>query len=233
MSELSNCQFYCLSFNNKERETNMIRRFNILNLDYRIYDGVKHDDQRLVKKDLSDFLLREWSCCYGHLDMIYNFYYNTDKKYGIFCEDDTHIHKDLVNIMPKILNDFNILNLDILLLGYLIPFIVNKDITDAGYSLKRKTKIKPIYSYHNYPDNLSGSQMYILSRNHAKTLLDKYYDNYADNNKTSFLSDMVVTKEGNRALISPVLAVEESQPHRKNYFHNLCHKQHFNSDKFI
>ena len=45
--------------------------------------------------------------------MIYNFYYKTNKKYGIFCEDDIHIHKDLIEIMPKILLDFNILNLDI------------------------------------------------------------------------------------------------------------------------
>jgi len=232
MTEVPNYQFYCLSFNNKERKTNMIRRFNIFNIDYRIYDGVKHDDQRLINKDLSDCLLKEWSCCYGHLDMIHDFYYKTDKKYGIFCEDDIHIHKDLINIIPKILNDFNILQLDILLLGYLTPFIVNKNMIDTRYSLKRKTNIKPIYSYHNYPDTLTGTHMYILSRNHAKILLDKYYGNHLDNN-TTFISDIVITKEGNRALISPVLAVEEKQSYIKNDLHNLCHKQHFNSDKFI
>jgi len=232
MKELPNCQFYCLSFNNEERKNNMIRRFNNFEVDYKFYDGVSHDDKRLINKNLSECLLREWSCCYGHLDMIYNFYYKTDKKYGVFCEDDIHIHKDLIDIMPKILLDFNILNLDILLLGYLTPFKVNEMI-DIGYSLKRKTNIKPIYSYHNYPDNLTGTHMYILSRNHAKILLDKYYNNYADNNKTVFISDIVITKEGNRALISPVLAAEENQFHKKNVLHNSCHKAHFKSEKFI
>jgi GR25 family glycosyltransferase involved in LPS biosynthesis len=232
MKELPDCQFYCLSFNNEERKNTMIRRFNNFDVDCKFYDGVRHDDKRIIDKNLSECLLREWSCCYGHLDMIYNFYYKTNKKYGIFCEDDIHIHKDLIEIMPKILLDFNILNLDILLLGYLTPFKVNEMI-DIGYSLKRKTNIKPIYSYHNYPDKLTGTHMYVLSRKHAKVLLDKYYENYADNNKTIFISDIVITKEGNRALISPVLAVEENQSYKKNDLHNSCHKAHFKSDKFI
>jgi hypothetical protein len=233
MNNLSNCQFYCLSFNNEERRNNMIRRFNKLNISCKIYHGVRHDDKRIINKNLSDYLLREWSCCYGHLDMIYNFFYKTDKKYGIFCEDDLHIRRDLIDIMPKILLDFNILNLDILLLGYLTPFNVNENMIEIGYSLKRKTNIKPIYSYHNYPEELTGTQMYILTRNHAKILLDKYYNNYADNNKTIFISDIVIIKDGNRALISPVLAVEEKQYYKNNCLHNSCRKAHFKSDKFI
>ena len=85
--------------------------------------------------------------------------------------------QDLIEILPKVLNDFNLLNLDILLLGYLTPFIVNDKMSETGFSLKRQTDIKPIYTYHNYPEELMGTQMYILSRKHAKTLLDKYYNN--------------------------------------------------------
>ena len=44
----------------------------------------------------------------------------------------------------------NLLNLDILLLGYLTPFIVNDNMSETGFSVKRQTDIKPIYTYHRY-----------------------------------------------------------------------------------
>jgi hypothetical protein len=228
MLGLSNCQFYCLSFNDEEREINMIKRFDQLHIDCIFYKGVQYTDPRLININLSKKLLIEWSCCYGHLDMIYNFYYNSDKCYGIFCEND--IHKQITDILPKVLSDFNILNLDILLLGYLTNFVVNESKEKCGYSLKKKTNKKPIYTYHNYPDNLVGTQMYILSRKHAKYLIDKYYKNYADENN-DFISDIIITKDGNRALISPVLAVEEKN--NQNNHHKRCHKIHYDEIKFI
>jgi hypothetical protein len=230
MSSLSNCQFYCLSFNDEEKEINMIKRFDQLHIDCILYKGVQYTDPRLINRNLSKKMLIEWSCCYGHLDMIYNFYYNSDKFYGIFCENDIHIHKNLTDILPKVLSDFNILNLDILLLGYLTNFVVNERKEKCGYSLKKKTSKKPIYSYHNYPDNLVGTQMYILTRKHAKYLIDKYYQNYTDENN-DFISDIIVTKDGNRALISPVLAVEEKI--NQNNHHKRCHKIHYDEYKFI
>lgn len=235
MSKLPICQFYCLSFNNQERKNNMIERFVTLGIDCKFYDGVQYDDSRLKNRNLNDNLLREWSRCYGHLDMIADFYYESDKCYGIFCEDDIHIHKDIVNIMPKILTDFNILNLDILLLGYLTPFTIDLSLIDEGFSLKKETRIKPKYCYHNYPDDLTGSQMYVINRKHANTILDKYYKTYADktlsDSNKCFISDYLIPKEGNRALISPILSVKEK--FTKNKYHKKCHKVHYVKDKFI
>lgn len=214
----------------------MIERFEKLGIfDCKFYDGVQHTDSRLINRNLDNNLLCEWSRCYGHLDMIYDFYYESDKCYGIFCEDDIHIHKDIVNIIPKILTDFNVLNLDILLLGYLTPFVVDLSLSDMGFSLKKETRIKPIYSYHNYPDELTGSQMYVINRKHAKTILDKYYKKYADNtlidSNKCFISDNLIPKEGNRALISPILSVK--QKNTKNKYHKNCHKIHYNCLKFV
>ena len=230
MLSLSNCQFYCLSFNDEERKTNMYKRFEKLGINYNFYDGVQYTDPRLINRNLNKKKLSEWSCCYGHLDMIFNFYYKSDKSYGIFCENDVHIHKQLIDILPKVLSDFNILNLDILLLGYLTNFVVNESKEKCGYSLKKKTSKKPIYTYHNYPDNLVGTQMYILNRKHAKYLIDKYYKNYADEN-SDFISDIIITKDGNRALISPVLSVEEKI--NQNNHHKRCHKIHYDEYNFI
>jgi GR25 family glycosyltransferase involved in LPS biosynthesis len=233
MSGIFNCQAYCLSFNDEERKNNMIKRFDQLHIDCTFYQGVQYNDIRLANRNLSLSLMREWSCCYGHLDMIYDFYYKTDKLYGIFCENDIHIHKDFKLIIPKIITDFNLLNLDILLLGYLTPFIVNKK--HINFNLKRDTIRKPIFSYHNYPDNLNGTQMYILSRKYAKYLIDKYYNNFADktlyDDSIIFRSDNIITKDGNRALLSPMLAVEEKK--NQNEYHIKCHESHYKKQIFI
>jgi len=230
-----NCQFYCLSFNDEERNNNMIRRFEHFNINCIFYRGVQYDDNRLINRNLSNSLIREWCCCYGHLDMIYDFYYKSDKRFGIFCENDIHIHKDLIDILPKILNDFNILNLDILLLGCLIPFTIDKN--NVNFSLKRETNAKSLFTYHNYPDDLVGTQMYILSRKHAKNLIDKYYYDYADKNLESesnhsiFKSDNIIIKDGNRALIYPILAVEEKST--PDDLHLTCHTIHYKKAIFI
>ena len=72
--------------------------------------------------------------------------------------------------------------------------------------------------------------MYILNRKHAKYLIDKYYKNYADEN-SDFIADIIITKDGNRALISPVLAVEEKI--NQNNHHKRCHKIHYDEQIFI
>ena len=233
MVGILNCQAYCLSFNDEEKKINMIRRFNQLHIDCILYEGVQHNDSRLINRNLSLSFLREWSCCYGHLDMINDFYLKSDKPYGLFCENDIHIHKDFNIIFSKIMTDFNLLNLDILLLGYLTPFVVDKK--HINFNLKRDTRRKPPFSYHDYPDNLQGSQMYILSRKYAKNLLDKYYKDFADktlyNDNIFFTSENIITKDGNRALISPVLAVEEKK--NQNEYHIKCHETHYKKHFFI
>jgi GR25 family glycosyltransferase involved in LPS biosynthesis len=233
MVGILNCQAYCLSFNDEEKKNNMIRRFNQLHIDCNFYEGVQYNDSRIANRNLSSSLLREWSCCYGHLDMIHDFYFKSDKPYGLFCENDIHIHKDFNIIFSKIITDFNLLNLDILLLGYLTPFVVDKK--HINFNLKRETRRKPAFSYHNYPDDLQGSQMYILSRKYAKKLIDKYYNNFADktlyDDNTIFTSDNIITKDGNRALISPVLAVEEKK--NQNEYHIKCHESQYKKFFFI
>jgi hypothetical protein len=236
-------EFYCLSFNNKERKESMKSRFDKIGINCKFYEGVSFNDTRISKRQINENVKRVWSCNYGHLDMIYYFYNNTDKEYGIFCEDDLLIHKNLLEFMPKIINDFKVLDLDVLLLGYLVQHKINEFIPD--FHLKNSGIINSIdnkYKYHNYHEQIWGTQMYMLSRKQAGILLDKYYTEYADKsvketNMTPFSSDWTLTKEGNRGLIYPMLACENGllsyDNHSQNTFHQNCFTISCDMENFI
>jgi GR25 family glycosyltransferase involved in LPS biosynthesis len=227
-------QFYCLSFNNNKRKENMKRRFETIGIDCIFNEGVSSEDMRINGRDVYN---KCWSCMYGHLDMINDFYYNTNKSFGVFCEDDIYIHKDLSNLMPKIMNDFHYLNLDVLLLGYLLYFKIDKNNYYQNFSIKNTIDDSETYTYHHFPNDVWGTQMYMLSRNSAKKILDKYSfsSGYADKTiqdptLTPFSADWTITKDGNRAAIYPMLALEEGVVATDHYgqqeFHKNCYAAH-------
>jgi GR25 family glycosyltransferase involved in LPS biosynthesis len=176
---------------------------------------------------------------YGHLDMIYDFYYNSDKNFGIFCEDDILINNNLSNYLPTIIKDVETMNLDILLLGYLIEFKIEHFFTN--FSTIKKSNLENDSYYHKYPEDLWGTQMYLITRNYAKFLLDNYYYDYSDktlndNSIKQFSADWIITKNGNRALIYPMLAVEDGKYYTENTsqdnYHKKCYLHNF-TEEFI
>ena len=232
---------YCLCYNNCERKNKMTERFKQLDIDYTIYDGVSFSDKRIAEKSYK----KCWSCMYGHLDMINMFYNDASVDFGIFCEDDILIHKDFAKILPTIIKDFKSLNLDVLLLGYLLCH--NVELLGSEFSIKSdKHSIKldsNEFKYYNYSNDLWGSQMYILSKENAGKLLEKYYNDYAMNtlintNLTPFSADWTITKCGNKALLYPCLSLEIDVGNYTNYdsqhiFHKMCFDFQFKSDTFI
>ena len=82
MTVINNCEFYCLSFNNEERKNNMIERFNNLGIECKFFQGVSYNDKRILST-LKKNAKRLWSMTYGHLDIIFNFYYNSKKNFAI------------------------------------------------------------------------------------------------------------------------------------------------------
>ena len=232
MSENQNYQFYCLSFNNERRKENMQRIFKDIDINCKIYEGVSSDDVRLSKCTNSHQSV-VFSCMYGHLDMINDFYYNTNKDYGIFCEDDIAIHKDLKTLMPNIIRDFSFMKLDVLLLGYLLPFKLEPYVNYIHFPIKYIQPNNQQCRYYNYPNDLWGTQMYMLSRDSAKKLLDKYNYGYADDslcNKTDvpFSADWTLTKDGNRAMIYPMLALENNTSYHHDIGQRNLHQGTFN-----
>jgi GR25 family glycosyltransferase involved in LPS biosynthesis len=225
MSGIPNFQFYCLSFNDEDKKKSMENRFHRLGIKCKIFPGIKHNDKR-VKYAGSSFNRKHWSITYGHLDIIHDFYYNTSDKYAVICEDDILIHQDFKEIIKKIMSDFNLLDLDILLLGYIIPYKIDCDNILSNYALKRPMRIDAPFKYHEYPEYLSGSHMYMITKNFAKILLDMYYNNFAGFYNNVFMVDKTIIKTGNRALLYPMLAIENE--FQKDKYHKLCHKIHYN-----
>ena len=81
--------------------------------------------------------------------------------------------------------------------------------------------------------------MYLITRNYAKFLLDNYYYDYSDktlndNSIKQFSADWIITKNGNRALIYPMLAVEDGNANSGHYgqdkFHIDCHNFNINEN---
>lgn len=231
--------FYCLSFNNPIRTTAMREKFTRLG-EYHssIYEGVHPTNQRISERNGSDSEKRVWSCMWGHLDMINDFYYNSSAEFGIFCEDDILIHKDIIQLLPKILKDFTKMNLDVLLLGYLLPFRLDNNSYFVDYNKEFKyNSVK--YNYYTYPSDLWGTQMYVLSKSSAKKMLDKFAsDRGYEYDDLPFSSDWTITKYGKRAMIYPMLAIEQSPTSsssltEQEIFHLKCHNTHFDETIFI
>jgi GR25 family glycosyltransferase involved in LPS biosynthesis len=233
------CEFYCLNYNNLERKVSMTERFEKLGISCNLYEGVSKEDPRI----LENCYLQAVSCMYGHLDMIQQFY-NTNKPYGIFCEDDILIHKDFKQLLPRIIKDFDYLKLDVLLLGYLVTFKISEQNHIYGLKSTELTFDKEFpYKYHEfYSNSIWGTQMYMLSRENAKKILDRYSVGYLekkmlDDSLTPFSADWTIVKDGNRAVIFPLITVEDGKSCYKDggqhNFHHASHANHYIKDVHI
>jgi GR25 family glycosyltransferase involved in LPS biosynthesis len=204
-----------------------------------ISHGVAHDDIRLTRANHH----RAWSCMYGHLDMIGDFYHNTNKPYGIFCEDDIAIHSRLAELLPSLLDDFKKAQLDILLLGYLSTFKPTLDTLGPCFE-RIDIEYTSGFGFHHYQHpsiEIWGTQMYMISRDYAKWVLDTFANGYADCSvdnpqMTPFSADWIITKNGRRAMITPCVAVEiydYEKPYdhgAQDNFHRLSYEFHFDSN---
>jgi hypothetical protein len=222
--------FYVINFKDDARKERMVSRFDQLGIDLHFVNPVFENDQRMQNTPLYK---RTSSIMLQHLDSIRHFYENTSAKHCIVCEDDIHVSKHLHEHLPQIIQDFDALGLDLLLLGYLYRYGVK------GNSHFPLLKQNENYTYHWYPDNIWGSQMYLISRKHAETLLNKYTIEFAIEQleKIHYNPDWTITKFGKRALISPMLAVEEGDDKSKHEgqseFHRMCHLNNYNPNVHI
>jgi GR25 family glycosyltransferase involved in LPS biosynthesis len=214
---MNNVGFYCLNFYENKREE-LKKRFDYLNINCFFYKGVSFLDERLQKYEYK----KTASNILGHIDMI-NIFLNSDYEFGIFCEDDIYINKELIPNLPTICNDFKKLNLDILLLGYLLPFKINNN--NSYFKLLHNNDN---LSYYTYNDDLWGTQMYMYSKKQAKYIIEKYNNDY-NNTEVPFSADFILTKDGkNRALITPIMAIEDNSNVIDEYYQNEYHKNCFN-----
>jgi len=202
---LENVSFYSVNYKDEERRSKMISRFNTLDLNLIFVDPVDKTDVRLSEAT-ERAEKRSWSIMLQHLDSIRHFVEKTSCEYCIVTEDDILISKDIVTDLPCIINIYEKLELDVLLLGFLLPFQIYDNY--GSFTLMEKTEK---YKFYDYPSDIWGSQMYMVSRRHALILLERYTILHANEtiDTEPFSPDWTLTKYGKKALIYPMLAVED------------------------
>jgi len=219
---------YCVCTTNAERIGRMQCRFNQL--------GLYHE-----------FVTSPGTCMDGHLLCLEKFVH-TGSNFGIVCEDDIHLRRDFPQELPVVLEQFKKLELDILLLGYLLDFPLMQHQLNFG----DMPSVTPIFSYHSYGSQQWGTQMYMINRSYATQILRHFgpssgYRERADLNPamTPHASDHVITKETSRkALIWPMMAVEEGvirsevDPgvptyQSQNEFHQRVFTANYSSELFV
>jgi len=234
---------YCLSYQNGtqtswERAKRMQQRFAAIGLPLCVHRGVSHTDPRLAAVQDDAGLRRLWSCTYGHLDNLANF---LDKGFGRFCvlcEDDVHVSHELGWLWPQI-QEYMVSNeLDVFLLGYLYPHDRPMFHEVTGFDK---------YTCYRYPGDLWGIQLAVFSATHAATLVSLFGQGYAertllDPTLPSFSPDWILTKtakEERRALVFPMLAVEERMPdahyddEAQKWHHGQTHELHYDARSFL
>lgn len=220
-----NIPIYILNYKNEERRERMKNRFKNTNITFN--EGVNIDE---IEYKISKETAHNWNIMLSHLDNIKKFYYDTDASYAIICEDDIYVHKNLKELLPEIIEQFQVLKLDILLLSYLLAA--------HPKNFCQLINVKNNHEYYTYPARLWGAHMYLISRSYAKHLIEKYTLEWGlSNSDKSFSPDWIITKNGNRAMIWPPLGVEEGDANtdhkRQTEFHKNCRKFLYNKDVYI
>ena len=200
--------FYCLNFHESRRE-HMVKKLEYFKIPIAFYSGVPPDNPRISFVN-NTAIRRTASICYGHLDMLQHFIDNSDKPYAIIMEDDILIKETFIEDIEKAVDVCNSENLDFLLIGYLCSNPIHT------YSNFPETYTK--YSSHEfrimgYPDSTWGAQMYMISKSHAKCVIEKYSTGYLKQSLENpdmipFSADWTITKEGKRALLYPLRVIE-------------------------
>jgi hypothetical protein len=222
-------EVYCINFMDEERRVKMLDRFDGQGLTVHFVDPVYTTDPRIdpsLNKRVCSIMLQ-------HLDSIRHFYEHTTKPYAIICEDDILLSKHFAEDLPQIMECYKKLKLDVLLLGYLLPIRLTKDTPE----FKHLAEIER-YAFYNFPYHLWGSQMYLIHREHAKLLLDKYTIAYATSDLgRPYNPDWTLTKDGKKALLYPMLALEEgmekSNDAVQSDYHLNCFFANYNSDVYF
>ena len=238
----SSSPIYVVNYGNDVRRYDMIQRVAHLLPGVRVHfsPGLSVSDP--IFKDLGAFPLRTWAVVLDHLANIRHFY-ESNKPYGLFCEDDLMVHRDLSKLLPQVYKNCMENNWDVCLLASLllepppessvvgvgptcdqnsdgvqvttqVSTVVSTEVTTQAtvrVTTQVTTEVTTVRKYYTYTDDMWGAHMYVLSREYARYLLEKYTLEWAQANPTiPFCSDWTITKDASsRVLLYPPLGVEE------------------------
>jgi GR25 family glycosyltransferase involved in LPS biosynthesis len=174
------------------------------------------------------------SLMWNGLDCMEHFLKQTTSQFCIVMEDDIHLKKTFLKDLPLICQDFEDLNLDILLLGYLLNCNPSLYYKQLGLTPLIKSAN---YSYFDYGENLWGTQMWMVSRNSAPKYLSKFTMEEMNSGKIPWSPDWCTSKYGQKACIYPMLGVENGESLKKDpgqvWFHQQCHLAQYDANLYV
>jgi GR25 family glycosyltransferase involved in LPS biosynthesis len=197
-----------------------------------MYDGVGPDDPR--NKQIEGLS----SCMLGHLDMISKFYYESDKEFGIMCEDDICIHDEFAKNLPSIVEAAKYRDIDLILLGYLMNYHIDYNGSYGNHHIA-ELESNTNHHFYTYTEHMWGTQMFMVSKSYAKYIVETFTLDYCEKNKhiEPFAADWILTKKTNkRALIYPPFCIENGDVSKFIYdhqasqieLHRLAYELHVN-----
>lgn len=223
--------FYSLCYRDVSKREHLITVARHIRMPIIFHEGLASDDSRI--QGLPSDIARLWSITFGHLDMIRNFLDTSSEDFGIFTEHDILVHKDFPALLTSAVDGMVALDLDVLLLGYLKH--------PNGPGLTSIHQQGPL-TFYSYPDDLWGAQMYILTKEQAKWIVDHIDLAWAkmatkSSNLPPFNPDWMFTKFGRRACVTPMLAVEDGLGKYEHVghgnFHRQCFQHNYHPDLYI
>jgi hypothetical protein len=221
-------EVFSFSFKNPDRMRRMAHRFYTVGAQLTWVAPVPSTDKRIPESIVHK---RPHSIMLNHLDMLSHFVHNSRAEFGVFCEDDIYIRRSFANDIKYAMDAYKRNGLDVLLLGYLAPYKpvqVNINPAHSAY--------EPAFHILSYNDDLWGSQMYMMDKAGARKALEKYTTPEAALDPY-FSPDWTLTKFGKRALLYPLLAVEEGHTATDHVgqqeFHRRCTDTHYDPALFF
>lgn len=229
---------YTFSFNDPGRAERMRSRFERAHIPLTFVPPVLSTDPRIpVEAQPDKALVRNCAIMWNHLDMLRCFLDDpTLPDYGLFCEDDIYIRRDLGRLMPLLISMYRAHGMDLFLLGYLEESRICQVVMAEPQRFAPASEL-PDLIVRKYGHYQWGAEMYMVDRRHAAALLELFNQDFARrsvlkmDNLPPFSPDWTITKYGKTVLVYPMMAVEEGQVvadddwHRR--FHAKCHEAQY------
>jgi len=233
-------KIYCINFNDSDRRTKMSNRFQSIGLTPHFTEPVYDTDPRIAAVPLAQYphiVPRTSAIMLQHLDSMTHFLETTDSEYEycLICEDDVLISRQFLTEYETVIEKWDSLGIDVLLLGCLQFFRLY---VGAAWYDHLCDSSDGNFRFFRHPDHLWGSQMYVVSRKHAEYLTRTYTVEYAQNHpELPHNPDWVITKMGRRAMVYPMLAMEEGNTKigddSQRDFHRTVFQEHYDETRYM
>jgi hypothetical protein len=224
-------KIYTVNYANAERKARMLARFEALNVPYHFHHPNAPDQDARIPASASPGEARNTSITWNHLDAIRYFLEDDEDRpeFGIFTEDDIRIRRDFARLAPVLTALYRAHELDVFLLGYLETQPVVRPAESLDPSRHPPASL-PDLAVRGYTDGQWGVQMYMIDRRHGRAMLEHFTIDHAlgshEGRNPPFSPDWTLSKFGRRALVAPMMAVEEgviASDHPAHVsFHRMC-----------